>query len=402
MAVILLPLGLVYIGVPQIHQMQLLILGSVGAAGWIAVAWRPTALTWPVLVAPLPLLATMTLSSLASGYPTLSWSATWMTAAYAGIFWLLALQASHIDGRRNLIVVIGIVVLLALVTFLVAVLLEWRDWLGLGFPVTSLPLRPRSVGGLAQIPTWLADVLALGSPLRRREPLESRRADRRDHPRVGRSRCDRGDRDALGPADRGHRGHCVDRRGPDRRRSPCPAEGRGSSSSALRSPWRSPCRSSHSAPVGASTRGGRRRTPVRSPRSRNLPCWERAPRPTRSSGCGTRSMSSDTSRFRTPTTSCSTPWPKPGSSASLGLLATIAFVGLAISGSWRASQDDRPIIGGALFGVAIFAGHGMVDVMFALSGIVLVAIGVVSLARRRTRRHVRRRVALPSSTCGLG
>ena len=43
--------------------------------------------------------------------------------------------------------------------------IDWRDWLGLGFPLTSLPLRPSVGGGLALLPTWLADVVAVGTPV---------------------------------------------------------------------------------------------------------------------------------------------------------------------------------------------------------------------------------------------
>ena len=37
--------------------------------------------------------------------------------------------------------------------------------LRLGFPVSSLPLRPSNVGGLAQIPTYLADLVGVGTPV---------------------------------------------------------------------------------------------------------------------------------------------------------------------------------------------------------------------------------------------
>ena len=162
---LLLPYGRVYQPTLWLHQLHLLILATVGLVGWLAVMWRPSSLSPFLILAPLPLFAAVVVTAFVSPYPILSWPAAWQTAAYAGIFWLLALQASHGAGRRYLLWVIGIVVAVALVSYFAAVLVEWWRLLRLGFPVTSLPLRPSNVGGLAQIPTYLADVVAVGTPV---------------------------------------------------------------------------------------------------------------------------------------------------------------------------------------------------------------------------------------------
>ena len=64
----------------------------------------------------------------------------------------------------------------------------------------------------------------------------------------------------------------------------------------------------------------------------------------------------------------------------VGLLATIVLLGLAIRASWRRSPAERLVIGGALVGLAIFAGHGMVDVIFGLVGTIVVAVAVTAIA----------------------
>src|SRR4051812_44233631 len=157
--------GRVYHPALWLHEIHLFALAALGAAGWIAVIWRPSSLSPFLILAPLPLFAAVVVTAFVSPYPSLSWPAAWQTAAYAGIFWLLALQASHPAGRRQLLAVIGIVVTLALASYFAAVLVEWRRLVRLGFPVTSLPLRPSNVGGLGQIPTLLADVVAVGTPV---------------------------------------------------------------------------------------------------------------------------------------------------------------------------------------------------------------------------------------------
>ena len=165
LVIVLVPNGLVFTGTSAVHLFQLAALGAAGAAGWIVVIWRPAALSPFVVLAPLPLLAAVVATALVSSYPSLNWPAAWQSMAYAGIFWLLARQASHPVGRRALIVVIAIVVAVAWWSFVMAVLPEWRRWLALGLPITSLPMRPSSVAGLALIPTWMADLLALGTPV---------------------------------------------------------------------------------------------------------------------------------------------------------------------------------------------------------------------------------------------
>jgi hypothetical protein len=63
----------------------------------------------------------------------------------------------------------------------------------------------------------------------------------------------------------------------------------------------------------------------------------------------------------------------------LGLVATVTLLGTAVLRVWRGDPGERSIIAGGLFGVAVLAGHGMVDVVSGLIGIVVVAIAVVAL-----------------------
>ncbi|HUT76575.1 MAG TPA: hypothetical protein VM285_02755, partial [Polyangia bacterium] len=63
-----------------------------------------------------------------------------------------------------------------------------------------------------------------------------------------------------------------------------------------------------------------------------------------------------------------------------GLLATLALYAAAIRRSWRRSLGDRLVIAGALFGLAVFAAHGMVDVIFGLVGIIVIAVAVAAIA----------------------
>ena len=160
---LLLPYGRVYQGEVWLREVQALVLAVVGAAGWIAVMWRPSRLSPLLLLAPLPLFAAVVVTAFASPYPSLSWPAAWLTAAYAGVFWLLAIQASHPAGRRYLVAVVGIVVTVVLASYFAAVLVEWRRLLLLGFPVSSLPLRPANVGGLTLNGT--SYVVGVGAPV---------------------------------------------------------------------------------------------------------------------------------------------------------------------------------------------------------------------------------------------
>lgn len=161
----LLTWGNTFTGSIPLHRMQLIILAVLGGIGWLAILTRPSRLPTLLIVAPLPLLAALTFTSVWSAYPSLSWFATWQCAAYIGIAWLLAMQASHPTGRRNLVAAIGIVATIVTAAYLLEVAFAWAEWFGLGFPVTSLPLRPLGDGGLIQIPTWLGDVIALSAPV---------------------------------------------------------------------------------------------------------------------------------------------------------------------------------------------------------------------------------------------
>ena len=160
----LLVFGNALIGFVPLHRLQLVILAVLGGIGWVVILARPRVLPPLLVAAPLPILASLAITSVMSPYPSLSGYATWQSAAYVGIAWLLAIQASHPVGRRNLVAVMGIVVSIVIVAYLGHVLSSWLDWLALGFPLTSVPLRPLYSGGLLLIPAWLADVVVLSSP----------------------------------------------------------------------------------------------------------------------------------------------------------------------------------------------------------------------------------------------
>ena len=161
----LLTWGNTFTGSIPLHRVQIGILGILGGIGWLVILRRPGRLPTLLVVAPLPILASLAVTSLFSAYPSLSWFATWQCAAYVGIAWLLAIQAQHPVGRRNLVAAMGIVVTVVIGVYLAEVAFAWVEWLKLGFPVTSLPLRPLGDGGLLQLPTWVADVLALSAPV---------------------------------------------------------------------------------------------------------------------------------------------------------------------------------------------------------------------------------------------
>jgi O-antigen ligase len=161
----LLTWGNSFTGSIGLHRAQLGILALLGAIGWVAILQRPGRLPMLLVAAPLALLASLAITSLGSAYPSLSWFATWQCAAYVGIAWLLAIQAQHPAGRRNLVAAMGIVVTLVVGVYLAVVAFAWAEWLTLGFPATSLPLRPLLDGGLIQLPTWVGDVVALCAPI---------------------------------------------------------------------------------------------------------------------------------------------------------------------------------------------------------------------------------------------
>jgi hypothetical protein len=73
----------------------------------------------------------------------------------------------------------------------------------------------------------------------------------------------------------------------------------------------------------------------------------------------------------------------------VALLVTVALLGIAARQAWREDPAQRPIIVGALFGVAVLAGHGMVDLIFGLIGINVLAIAAVALAATHARSTAR-------------
>lgn len=374
--VLLLPFGFVFTGTLAFHQAQLVVIGLAGAAGWLAILWRPTRLASVLVLAPIPLLAAMVASALTSPYPSLSWPATWQTTAYAGLFFLLALQASHPVGRRNLLAVIGIVVILALTSFLVPVVAAWLDWLRMGFPLSSLPLRPSNTGGLALIPTWLGDLVVLGAPV------------------LAAYAWVRGARVPAAVLVAITLGALVVT-GTRSILLFVAAIAAGTVVLSLRGRARSRLATGLAAAVlgvgvvlmvvvfGS----------ARSLDEGRLSAYASALARFRESPfVGTGPGTYGVERMRDPVDVLGhvafpdahniilTTLAETGIVGLAGLLATVGLLVLAVRPSLLERDARRLVITGALFGVLVFAAHGMVDVVFGLVGIIIVAIAVVALA----------------------
>ena len=263
---------------------------------------------------------------------------------------------------------------LALASYFAAVLLEWWHWLRLGFPVTSLPLRPSNAGGLALIPTYLADVVGVGTPVvvatlwlrGARIPavlfalvafgaivltgtrsvlliiaglaLAAVLIAIRD--RAGRRAVSVVITAVLAVGAVGLVVALASSRSFD--------EGRSSAyASAIARFTESPILGSGPGTYGVE----RMHDPVA------IIGWLAFP---------------DAHNILLNNLA------ESGIVGLLGLSATVVLMALAVRGSWRRSPGERIVVAGALFGLAIFAGHGMVDVVFALIG--------MTVARHRRRR----------------
>jgi O-antigen ligase len=374
--VLMLPFGFVFTGSLRIHQFQVVLLGIVGAVGWAAMLRRPSSLPWPIALAPLPLLVTMGIASLVSAYPTLSWMATWEVAAYTGVFWLLAKQASHRVGRRNLVVAIGMVVILVLLSFAIAVATSWRSWVGLGFPITSLPLRPGNTGGLALIPTWFADLVALAAPML--VAALWRRGVRRVAVALAVITLVAivltGTRSVLLII----AGLVVvtlvlsigSRRG-----------GRTIAVAAVASLAIASAGIAVLLASGRSFDEGRFSAYASAvDRFRESPLFGGGP-----GTYGVRRMSDMVDilghlAFPDAHNIVMTTAAETGLFGLLGLLGTAMLIGVATRRAWQILPADRPVISAAIFGVLVFVGHGMVDVVFGLIGTIILAMAVVAVA----------------------
>jgi O-antigen ligase len=390
--ILLLPFGFVFTGSLAVHGFQLLVLAVGGATGWLLVMWRPTTLHPALIVAPLALLAAVVITAFNSPYPSLSWPAVWQTAAYAGVFWLLAFQASHPVGRRNLLAVIGMVVTLALISFLLEVVMAWREWLSLDFPLRSLPLRPLNSGGLALIPTWLADLVGVGSPV------------------LATNLWSRGRRVAATAFALIALGAIV----LTGTRSVLLVIAAVSVMAALMAIRGKVGGRGITAVVGAVIAIGIVGIAVALGSSRSFDegrssaYTSAVARFTESPFIGVGPGTYGVERMSDPVDVIGhlafpdahnvvlNTLAESGLIGLLGLLATVVLLGLAIRRSWLTSPGDRLLIVGALFGVVVFAAHGMVDVIFGLVGIVLVAVAVVAIATTNANSPDRTSVARPA------
>ena len=372
----LLTWGNSFTGSVELHRIQLGVLAFLGAIGWLAILRRPSRLPIVLIVAPLPLLGSLALTAATSAYPGLGWYATWQCAAYAGIAWLLAVQAGHPIGRRNLIASMGIVVAVVIGLYLAEVASTWIEWVGMGFPVTSVPLRPLRDGGVVQLPTWVGDVIVLCTPV------------------------------------------VAVRLWIANARTPAVVLAIASMSAMVISGTRSVLLlvvvlSVVVAAVYARLRGTRRAGILASTlavvviviglgavvlagrsfdegRSSSYASAieQFASSPVTGTGPGTYAVHrmSDTVDVL-----AALPFPDAnnvvltaaGESGLIGILGlALALIGYGIAAvrSWRRAPGGHAVVGAALFGLAIFAGHAMVDAVFVLMGVVLLMIASISIA----------------------
>jgi O-antigen ligase len=148
---------------PQ-RWLQLGLIAAGGLAGWLLVLTRPAI---PPTVAALLLAPTLAagVSALANGHAAITAHATLAVASLAGLGVLLAFElASPIARPRLAAMALGITALVG-IAYLATAAGLWADWLAAGMSPLTVPLRPANVGGLIQIPTWLADAVVLTTPI---------------------------------------------------------------------------------------------------------------------------------------------------------------------------------------------------------------------------------------------
>ena len=166
----LLLLALVIVGTPfrsapLSRWFPLAVLSATGIAGWaVTLRWPAPALVWP-LTAVVGLVVASGISALASAYPSLAWDSTWSLAMLGGTGLLIWRAAGTPVGRRNLLALAAIFLIVILVVFLGQAVVLWRDWLVLGMPIAALPLRPAATGGIVGLPTWVGDYIVLLTPV---------------------------------------------------------------------------------------------------------------------------------------------------------------------------------------------------------------------------------------------
>ena len=150
-------------GPPLVHWIPLAMFGVLGVLGWLVVARDAARLEVEFLVAAVAPLAAATLTAAASAYPSLSWSAAFDLALMSGTG-LLICYAISLQGTRDILSVLGVMLVILVTFYLVQVALAYRSWLGLGFAPVTVPLRPLDAGGLASIPTWMSDYVVVVGP----------------------------------------------------------------------------------------------------------------------------------------------------------------------------------------------------------------------------------------------
>lgn len=149
---------------PLSRWLPLGVLAVAGALGWVLAAARPRVqLSRPALAA-LVLLATTAVTSVTSVSPSISIAALARQVLLSGVALLVWHVATSPRGRRDLLALAGTLFAVIVSAYLAQVAAFLADWLRLGYPIATFPLRPGQAGGLVGIPTWLGDYVVLLAP----------------------------------------------------------------------------------------------------------------------------------------------------------------------------------------------------------------------------------------------
>ena len=143
----------------------LLPLAVFGLGGWILVVVSPQRLDTAPVAALVMVLAAMELSAVASDGGVLSASAIWRAMLIAGAAIAAWCLLTRERGREIVLAVITGFVHVLIAVYILRVAILWVEWLRMGYPVTTLPIRPGQIGGLAPSGMDLGDLLMVLGPI---------------------------------------------------------------------------------------------------------------------------------------------------------------------------------------------------------------------------------------------
>ena len=138
---------------------------AAGLAGWIIAIARPSWVPARITAAAATLAVASLIASFASVGPGLSMPATWDLVMKGGTALALCEVAHFRTGRRILIGTAAVVLAAVTAAYLLDVASKWLQWCRSGMPLLKAPLRPAGVGGIASIPTVMADEVLVIAPL---------------------------------------------------------------------------------------------------------------------------------------------------------------------------------------------------------------------------------------------